>query len=132
MRSEKTVYPEAVGRAAKKCSEIPDLRSDLSSIIFEHFFKHISPKIASARVVRGHEKSRIPLGAAEPEGRASGGATKSAAFLSEAKKKPATTYSRTGGSRTTLGDGAFDFRVRNGNGYGSSSMVTGKKPEAGS
>ena len=59
-------------------------------------------------------------------------ATKSAAFLSEAKKKPATTYSRTGGSRTTLGDGAFDFRVRNGNGYGSSSMVTGKKPEAGS
>ena len=48
--------------------------------------------------------------------------------MSEAKKKPATTYSRTGGSRTTLGDGAFDFRVRNGNGYGSSSMVTGKKP----
>ena len=51
---------------------------------------------------------------------------------SRIKKEPATTYSRTGGSRTTLGDGAFDFRVRNGNGYGSSSMVTGKKPEAGS
>ena len=47
------------------------------------------------------------------------------------KKEPATTYSRTGGSRTTLGDGAFDFRVRNGNGYGSSSMVTGKSLKLG-
>ena len=44
------------------------------------------------------------------------------------KKKPAASYSRTGESRTTLGDGALDFRVRNGNGYGSSSMATGKKP----
>ena len=43
-------------------------------------------------------------------------------------KKPAASYSRAGGSRTTLGDGALDFRVRNGNGYGSLSMVTGKKP----
>ena len=42
-------------------------------------------------------------------------------------KKPATSYSRTGGSRTTLGDGALNFRVRNGNGCDSSSMVTGKK-----
>ena len=42
-------------------------------------------------------------------------------------KKPAASYSRTGGSRTTLGEGALDFRVRNGNGYGSSSMATGRK-----
>ena len=45
-------------------------------------------------------------------------------------KKPAASYSRTGESRTTLGDGALDFRVRNGNGYDSSSMATGKKPQA--
>ena len=32
-----------------------------------------------------------------------------------------------GGSHTTLGDGALDFRVRNGNGYYNSSMATGKK-----
>ena len=31
-----------------------------------------------------------------------------------------------GGSHTTLGDGALDFRVRNGNGYDNSSMATGK------
>ena len=31
-----------------------------------------------------------------------------------------------GGSHTTLGDGALDFRVRNGDGYDSSSMATGK------
>ena len=46
----------------------------------------------------------------------------------QAQMKPATSYSRTGESRTTLGDGGFDFRVRNGNGYGSPSVVTGKKP----
>ena len=34
-----------------------------------------------------------------------------------------------GGSHTTLGDGALDFRVRNGNGYDNSSMATGKRPE---
>ena len=45
----------------------------------------------------------------------------------EKNKKPAASYSRTGGSRTTLGEGALDFRVRNGNGYGSSSMATGRK-----
>ena len=51
------------------------------------------------------------------------------AFLfSEKIKKPAASYSRTGESRTTLGDGALDFRVRNGNGYDNSSMATGKKP----
>ena len=43
------------------------------------------------------------------------------------KKKPAASYSRTGESRTTLGDGALDFRVRNGNGYDNSSMATGKR-----
>ena len=43
-------------------------------------------------------------------------------------KKPAASYSRTGESRTTLGDGALDFRVLNGNGYDNSSMATGKKP----
>ena len=42
-------------------------------------------------------------------------------------KKLATSYSRTSGRRTTLGDGALDFRVRNGNGYDNSSMATGKK-----
>ena len=42
--------------------------------------------------------------------------------------KPATSYSRTGESRTTLGDGELDFCVRNGNRYDFSSMVTGKKP----
>ena len=45
----------------------------------------------------------------------------------EEKKEPAASYSRTGESRTTLGDGALDFRVRYGNGYGSSSMATGEK-----
>ena len=48
-------------------------------------------------------------------------------LLEKAKKKPAASYSRTGESRTTLGDGALDFRVRNGNGYDNSSMATGKK-----
>ena len=42
-------------------------------------------------------------------------------------KKPATSYSRMGESHTTLGDEALDFRVRNGNGYDSLSIVTGKK-----
>ena len=37
-------------------------------------------------------------------------------------KKPAASYSRAGGSRTTLGDGALDFRVRYGNGYVCPSM----------
>ena len=41
-------------------------------------------------------------------------------------KKPAASYSRTSERRTTLGDGALDFRVRNGNGYFSPSMATGK------
>ena len=47
----------------------------------------------------------------------------------EKRKKPAAPYSRTGGSRTTLGEEALDFRVRNGNGYDSLSMATGKKPK---
>ena len=42
------------------------------------------------------------------------------------QKKPAASYSRTGESRTTLGDGALNFRVRNGNGCDNSSMATGK------
>ena len=46
--------------------------------------------------------------------------------LSKKIKKPAAPYSRTGESRTTLGEGALDFRVRNGNGYDNSSMATGK------
>ena len=41
------------------------------------------------------------------------------------KKGPAASYSRAGGSRTTLGDGALDCRVRNGNGYDCLSMATG-------
>ena len=44
------------------------------------------------------------------------------------KKKPAASYSRAGGSRTTLGEEALDFRVRDGNGYDSLSMATGRKP----
>ena len=43
------------------------------------------------------------------------------------EKKPAASYSRADEFRTTLGDGALDFRVRNGNGYDSPSMATGKK-----
>ena len=43
------------------------------------------------------------------------------------KKLPATSYSRTGESRTTLGDGALNFCVRNGNRCDNPSMVTGKK-----
>ena len=43
------------------------------------------------------------------------------------QKKPAASYSRTGGSRTTLGDGALDFSVRNGNWYDCLSMATGEK-----
>ncbi len=42
------------------------------------------------------------------------------------EKEPAAPYSRAGESRTTLGEGALDFRVRNGNGYCSPSMATGK------
>ena len=42
-------------------------------------------------------------------------------------KKPAASYSRTSERRTTLGDGALDFRVRNGNGYDSPSMATGER-----
>ncbi len=45
------------------------------------------------------------------------------------KKKPAASYSRTGESRTTLGDGALDFRVRDGNGYDCPSVATGKGDE---
>ena len=43
------------------------------------------------------------------------------------KKRPAASYSRMGGSHTTLGDEALDFRVRYGNGYDSFSMATGPK-----
>ena len=42
------------------------------------------------------------------------------------KKKPAAPYSPAGESRSTLGEEALDFRVRNGNGYDSLSMATGK------
>ena len=49
-------------------------------------------------------------------------------LLRKEQKKPAASYSRTGESRTTLGDGALNFRVRNGNGCDNSSMATGKKP----
>ena len=54
----------------------------------------------------------------------------SIAIVEKTKKKPAAPYSRTGESRTTLGEGALDFRVRNGNGYCSPSMATGKKPKS--
>ena len=45
----------------------------------------------------------------------------------EEEKKPAASYSRAGGSRTTLGEEALDFRVRDGNGYCRLSMATGEK-----
>ena len=48
-------------------------------------------------------------------------------FAAGKEKGPAASYSRAGGSRTTLGDGALDFRVRNGNGYDCLSMATGPK-----
>ena len=60
-------------------------------------------------------------------GRGPGGPGRAGARAHGKNKKPAASYSRTGGSRTTLGEGALDFRVRNGNGYGSSSMATGRK-----
>ena len=41
--------------------------------------------------------------------------------------EPAASYSRAGGSRTTLGEEALDFRVRDGNGYCRLSMATGEK-----
>ena len=47
-------------------------------------------------------------------------------WFQDKKKEPAASYSRAGGSRTTLGDEALDFRVRNGNGYGRLSVATGK------
>ena len=47
------------------------------------------------------------------------------------KKRPAAPYSRTSGRRTTLGEGALDCRVRNGNGYDSPSMATGRKDRSG-
>ena len=59
---------------------------------------------------------------------AAGGRLEAASAPKKAKKEPAASYSRTGESRTTLGDEALDFRVRNGNGYDSLSMATGKKP----
>ena len=43
------------------------------------------------------------------------------------QKRPAASYSRTGGSRTTLGDEALDFGVRNGNRYDCLSVATGLK-----
>ena len=46
------------------------------------------------------------------------------------RKKPAAPYSRTDEFRTTLGEGALDFRVRNGYGYDSPSMATGNKAGA--
>ena len=54
-------------------------------------------------------------------GRASWGAC-----APEGDKKPAASYSRAGGSRTTLGEEALDCRVRNGNGYGRLSVATGE------
>ena len=77
---------------------------------------------------KGEKKAVSPSAKPSPKGALAGVRRSRRLFSSEAKKKPATSYSRTGGSRTTLGDGALDFRVRTGNGYGSSSMVTGKKP----
>ena len=47
------------------------------------------------------------------------------------KKKPAAPYSPAGESRSTLGEEALDFRVRNGNGYDSLSVATGKNRKAG-
>ena len=41
------------------------------------------------------------------------------------KRNPAPRYPPAGDSRSTLADGALDFRVRNGNGYNNPSMGTG-------
>ena len=56
----------------------------------------------------------------------SSGNSRGPLFFAKQKKGPAASYSRTSERRTTLGDGALDFRVRNGNGYFSPSMATGK------
>ena len=69
-----------------------------------------------------------PKGAVEKT--APSGAPSRGAWLAAWKmKKPAASYSRTGESRTTLGDGALDFRVRDGNGYDCPSVATGKGDE---
>ena len=62
---------------------------------------------------------------------AAGGRLEAASVPKKAKKEPAASYSRTGESRTTLGDGALNFRVRNGNGCDSPSVATGKRMEMG-
>ena len=70
------------------------------------------------------ERRRREESSARPGADADGGRRR--AFFSRMQKKgPAASYSRAGGSRTTLGDGALDFRVRNGNGYFRPSMATG-------
>ena len=51
--------------------------------------------------------------------------------VSGPQKFPAASYSPTGASCSTLGDGALHFRVRNGNGCCLPSMATGKnRPRA--
>ena len=68
---------------------------------------------------RRKKKERTAEGCAQAPRRGAAG---------KARKKPAAPYSRTSERRTTLGEGALDFRVRNGNGYFSPSMATGEKP----
>ena len=77
------------------------------------------------------EAENAPLAQPNPKGAQAGARTSPGFFVpSGAQKKPAASYSRMGGSHTTLGDGALDCRVRNGNGYDNSSMATGGKPES--
>ena len=74
------------------------------------------------------KKSRIPRAKRVREADALAGVRRSRRAIFLQKKLPATSYSRTGESRTTLGDGALNFCVRNGNRCDNPSMVTGKKP----
>ena len=87
---------------------------------------HVSCLSSSRRQARSSRVSRLSS-LVKP---APGPLKKKPRSLSERseKKEPAASYSRTSERRTTLGDGALDFRVRNGNGYDSSSMATGEKP----
>ena len=91
--------------------------------------------LVPSKALQAKKNCRIPLGEAEPVGAARRGYPPSNASPrsgcpsrgATTKKLPATSYSRTGESRTTLGDGALNFCVRNGNRCDNPSMVTGKK-----
>ena len=89
-------------------------------ITFAHQKSQILRKIRNIRKTRETRKSRKIQ-------QSPGIAALCGLFPKTKEKRPATSYSRMGGSHTTLGEGALDFRVRHGNGYDNSSMITDLK-----